>query len=72
MLKVDHIYKKFGDFKLEDISFEVKKGEYFVLLGPTGSGKTVLLESIAGLNDIDKGSIYFYDKNINERTGFLQ
>lgn len=64
MLRVDHIYKKIGDFKLEDISFEVEKGEYFVLLGPTGSGKTVLLEAIAGINNIDKGSIYFYDKNI--------
>lgn len=64
MLRVEHIHKKLGDFRLEDISFEVKKGEYFVVLGPTGSGKTVILEAIAGINDIDKGSIYIYDKNI--------
>jgi len=64
MLRVEHIYKKLGNFRLEDISFEVEKGEYFVILGPSGSGKTIILEAIAGINDIDKGSIYLNGDNI--------
>ncbi|WP_254306736.1 ATP-binding cassette domain-containing protein [Clostridium sp. 001] len=65
MLRVEHIYKKLGDFELCDISFEVLDGEYFVILGATGSGKTVVLETIAGGCDIDRGKIYINDVNIN-------
>jgi ABC-type phosphate/phosphonate transport system ATPase subunit len=57
MLSVKHIYKKLGNFKLCDINFEVKRGEYFVILGPSGTGKTVVLETIAGVYNIDKGNI---------------
>ena len=42
---------------LDDISFTVNDGEFFVLLGPTGAGKTTTLRSIAGLEKIDKGKI---------------
>ncbi|GAA0075700.1 ATP-binding cassette domain-containing protein [Clostridium sp. CTA-5] len=65
MLKLEHIYKKLGNFILKDISFEVKEGEYFVILGPTGSGKTIILETIAGIYNLDKGSIYINDKNLS-------
>lgn len=65
MLKLSHINKTLGKFKLMDISFEVKKGEYFVILGPTGSGKSVILETIAGAYTPDSGSIYLYDENIS-------
>lgn len=65
MLKLEHIYKKLGDFKIEDVSFEVKKGEYFVILGPSGTGKTIILELIAGIHTLDHGNIYINNKNIN-------
>lgn len=65
MLKVEHINKKLGDFKLKDISFEVKEGEYFVILGPTGTGKTIVLETIAGIYNPDSGSIYINNINIS-------
>ncbi|WP_411682300.1 ABC transporter ATP-binding protein [Clostridium thailandense] len=65
MLRVEHINKKLGDFKLKDISFEVKEGEYFVILGPTGTGKTIILETIAGVYSPDSGSIYINDINIS-------
>ncbi|MPN43806.1 Maltose/maltodextrin import ATP-binding protein MalK [bioreactor metagenome] len=65
MLKVEHIYKELGDFKLNDISFEVKEKEYFVILGPTGTGKTIILEAIAGIHNLDHGNIYIKNKNIN-------
>lgn len=49
-LVLKNVSHKFGDFSLKNISFSVKRGEYFVILGPTGAGKTLLLEVIAGLH----------------------
>ncbi len=46
-----------GSFALRDLSLHIKPEEYFVLLGPTGSGKTLLLESLCGLNRINSGRI---------------
>lgn len=49
-LSVDHLSKSFGTFEvLKDITFDVKPGEIFVLMGPSGSGKSVLLKHIVGL-----------------------
>lgn len=66
MLKVNHIYKSFGQFNIKDIDFQVDDGEYFVILGPTGTGKTVILESIAGMYNLDKGDIYIDNINITK------
>ena len=77
MLEIKHAYKSFGEFKLKDIDFQVKDGEYFVILGPTGTGKTVILESIAGMYNLDKGNIYVDSINItrfspeNRSIGFV-
>jgi len=49
---------KLGNFKLNNITFNVQRGEYFVLLGPAGAGKTVLIETIAGLNNVESGQIW--------------
>ncbi|MDY0388694.1 MAG: ABC transporter ATP-binding protein [Methanolobus sp.] len=57
MIGVKHLEKKLGDFTLEGINLSVKEGEYFCILGPTGSGKTILLETIAGIYNPDAGSI---------------
>ena len=48
MIQIDGLYRKWKEFSLENINLNIKKGEYFVILGPTGSGKTLLLELIAG------------------------
>lgn len=51
MIQVDHLTKKFGKFTaVNDISFEVERGEVFALLGPNGSGKTTTMKAIVGLN----------------------
>ncbi len=48
MLTIEHISKDLGEFILDDVSLTVEDGEYFVIIGPTGAGKTILLETIAG------------------------
>jgi len=58
MLEVRALSLKQGDFTLGPLSFTVEDQHYFVILGKTGSGKTLLLESIAGLQQIE-GSIRF-------------
>jgi molybdate/tungstate transport system ATP-binding protein len=63
MLKIRDLFLKKGKFKLNILSLDVDKNEYFVLLGKTGSGKTLLLESIAGFQKIE-GEIIFEDKDI--------
>ncbi len=57
MIRVEGLNFSVGSFSLRDVTFEVEEGEYFVVLGPTGSGKTLLLECLCGLNRIDNGRI---------------
>ena len=68
MLSVERISKSFGNPVITDVSFEVQPGQYFVLLGASGVGKSVLLETIAGLNRPDSGRIFLDGKDItNEK-----
>jgi spermidine/putrescine transport system ATP-binding protein len=54
------VFKSFGDFKaLNNVSLEIKKGEFFSLLGPSGCGKTTLLRIIAGFEQPDRGAVTF-------------
>jgi molybdate/tungstate transport system ATP-binding protein len=52
------------DFHLRDINLDVAINEFFILMGPTGAGKTVLLEAIVGLVPIKSGKIYIGGKDI--------
>lgn len=65
-LRIDCISKKLGLFSLRNVSLEVGEGEYFVLLGPTGAGKTVLLEVITGFHRPDKGNIILNGRDITD------
>src|SRR5512137_874124 len=67
MLKLKNINKKLGSFALSGISIEIHEGEYFVLLGRSGSGKTRLLELIAGLNVPDSGEIWIDNHDVSGR-----
>ena len=64
MLSVRGISKSLGDLTLRDVSFEVQQGQYFVLLGASGVGKSVLLEIIAGLNRPDAGQVFVDGKDV--------
>ena len=57
MLKLNKINKKLGTFSLNNIDINISKGDYFVLIGKSGSGKSMLLEIITGLITPDSGSI---------------
>ncbi|MEI6059150.1 MAG: ABC transporter ATP-binding protein [Bacteroidota bacterium] len=58
MLELQNICLSYPGFSLNDISFKVSMGEYFILLGPSGSGKSMLLEMIAGLSAPKSGKIF--------------
>lgn len=49
---------------LDDVSFTVNDGKFFVLLGPTGAGKTTILRAVAGLEKIENGKILFNDEDV--------
>ncbi|MEI7989610.1 MAG: ABC transporter ATP-binding protein [Chloroflexota bacterium] len=62
---LNNITKRFkGVTALDHISFDIKNGEFFVLLGPTGAGKTTTLRLIAGLEILDEGDISFDGSSI--------
>nr|WP_314460222.1 ABC transporter ATP-binding protein [uncultured Clostridium sp.] len=65
-VKVDHMTKKFGDLLvLDDISFEVKKGEFLCIVGPTGCGKTTFLNCITKLYEPTSGEILINGEPVN-------
>jgi molybdopterin-binding protein len=63
-LELRHISKDLGAFALNDISLGLRDGEYFVLLGHSGAGKSLILETIAGLVHPDKGEVWLNNRNI--------
>jgi molybdate/tungstate transport system ATP-binding protein len=57
MIRLEKVTVKLPGFAVHDISLHVEQGEFFALLGPTAAGKTVILESIAGLVRVTRGRI---------------
>jgi len=67
VIEIKNLYLELGKFSLNNINLSIDPGEFFTLLGPTGSGKTVLLESIAGLRPVKKGSIILNNRDITNK-----
>jgi phospholipid/cholesterol/gamma-HCH transport system ATP-binding protein len=66
VLRFDHVSVAFnGTPALEDVSFEAQEGETRVILGATGSGKTVLLKTALGLQRPDAGTVYVFGRDIS-------
>lgn len=68
MIEMKHLSLRLGSFSLKDINLTIQDKEYFVILGPTGAGKTILLECIAGLHNIKQGEIWVDGKDITHLT----
>ncbi len=68
MLKMERVSKDLGEFVLRDVSLEVGSGEYLVIIGPTGSGKTILMETVAGILAPDGGRIFLDGRDITEEA----
>ncbi len=64
MISIKNLKVDLGSFLLRDINLDIEPGEYFITLGPTGAGKTVLLEAIAGLYPVLDGEIWIDGREI--------
>ncbi|TEB15046.1 Spermidine/putrescine import ATP-binding protein PotA [Pelotomaculum sp. FP] len=64
LLEVYNLTVNVGKFSLKDINFLMGPGDYVIILGPTGCGKTIFLESIAGLRALNKGALFLNGKEI--------
>ena len=62
MIRAEHISRSFGDRRvLTDISAVFEPGKTNLIIGKSGSGKTVFLKCLVGLLDVDEGEIYYND-----------
>src|SRR5580658_7166967 len=78
-ISAEHLVRKFGAFTaVNDVSFEVKKGEIFGFLGPNGSGKTTVIKMLTGLLPLSGGAaqvegldVRTHAEEVRERIGYM-
>ena len=67
MIRINNLYKSFhGKEVLFDINVDFETGKTNLIIGQSGSGKTVLLKSIVGLHEIDSGEIWYENTLFNK------
>ena len=67
VIQMEHIKKSFGkNHVLQDLSLVINKGENIVILGKSGTGKSVLIKCIVGLLDADEGTLILFGKNVDD------
>lgn len=68
-IRIEGVSKSFSAYPaLDNVSLEIRSGEFVALLGPSGSGKTTLLRIIAGLEMPETGAVWFDDHNVTGST----
>ena len=75
-IKVENLNKSFGDLKaVNNLSFEVEKGEFFAFLGQNGAGKSTTINMLIGAIKADSGNIYYGEdetfKNFKNKIGVV-
>ncbi len=71
IMSIEHVTKSFGGIRaVNDVSFDVKKGEIKALIGPNGAGKTTLFNIITKLYTKDSGRILFEDKDLDKYRAY--
>jgi len=69
MIEAKNVYKKFGDhLVLDNVSVKFEKGKTNLIIGQSGSGKTVLMKCLIGLYEVDGGKIYFDGRNFSKMS----
>jgi ABC-type sugar transport system ATPase subunit len=66
MIEFQKVCIRAGDFQLDDVSFEISSGQYAVLMGRTGRGKTTILESLCGLRRVQSGTIMIRGMDVTD------
>ena len=71
VVRMEHLTKNFGhNHVLRDINLVINKGENLVILGKSGTGKSVLIKSIVGLVEIDEGKLFILGQNISQLNDY--
>ena len=68
IIKVNNLTKTYDNFKLDNITLEIKKGSIIGLIGENGAGKTTLIKLLLGLIKKDKGDILLFNKTLNSKV----
>jgi ABC-type Fe3+/spermidine/putrescine transport system ATPase subunit len=67
MIEIKNLCIKLGNFVMTNMCLTINEGEYFVILGPTGCGKTVLIECLVGIRRPDSGEIWIDNQNVRDK-----
>jgi ABC-2 type transport system ATP-binding protein len=72
-IEVKNLKKSYGDvIAVDNVSFEVRSGEIFGLIGPDGAGKTTIIRTIVSLLNIDEGQVFFQGKQVQEDIMYVR
>jgi molybdate/tungstate transport system ATP-binding protein len=66
MIRIENLETRLSGFNLHEINLSIEEGEFFILMGPTGAGKSVLLEALAGLIPLKSGRIFIGGKDVTQ------
>lgn len=72
VIEIKNVTKDYGDFKLDNISFEVPEGSVCGFIGQNGAGKTTTIKIILDVIDIDAGEVFVFGQNVKEDSGGLR